>query len=183
MDSDRGRHLTSASGLSMQAHMWAYMPAYVHTHANIDPFRHLSLPLTHGALQGLLSVFLNQPSKVQPKNPFASKVIQICGQLGGSKPSHTPTAYREVWKWRTGGLRDLLRGSQQWFSSQQGTLSFCSQHSAHLGRRPTHPHSQLSRGPSRNTASLARDPGSASSPTLQPVLKMASGGWMKVEAK
>ena len=72
----------------MQAHTWAYMPAYVHTHANKDPFRHLSLPLTHGALQGLLSVFLNQPSKVQPKNPFASKVIQICGQLGSSKPSH-----------------------------------------------------------------------------------------------
>lgn len=75
VDSDRGSHLMSASGLSMQAHMSAHMPACVHTHANKDKFIHLSLPLTHGAHQGLLSVFLNQASKVQPKNLFASKVI------------------------------------------------------------------------------------------------------------
>lgn len=90
--------------------MWAHMPAYVHAHAHKDKFIHLSLPLIHGAHQGLLCVFLNQASKVQPKNLFASKVIQICNRLGSSKPSPHYHCTQGSMKMENRGAEGLAQG-------------------------------------------------------------------------
>lgn len=185
----------STSGLYMQAHIWAHMPPYVHIQAYKNKITHLSththihtLEHTHVTDQGLLSVFLNQASKVKPENLVVFLPRAYVTSLGSSKPSPKSHCTLESTEMKNREAKELVQGltalvlqpGENSVSAPSTVLTWDNYPLTPCVPPPSlH---QLSRGQSRSEASLeiqAQPP----PPPCSRFSRWQAGGWMKVEAK